>query len=172
MNQTCETLCHRRSVRRFKEDQLLETELQMILQAGMNAPSGMNRQSPIMVVVQDQDTIRKLSAMNAAVMGKDGTDPFYGAPTVVVVLADKEAPTWKEDGSLVMGNLMNAAYSMGVGSCWVHRAGQVFDSPEGQALLREWGIEGNYGGVGHCILGYPDEEKEPLKRKEDYIYRI
>ena len=100
-----------------------------------------------------------------------GSDPFYGAPTVLVVLADRERPTCVEDGSLVMGNLMNAAHALGVGSCWIHRAREVFDSEEGKALLKKWGVEGDYIGVGHCILGYPAGEATPKAkpRKEDYI---
>ena len=111
-------------------------------------------QSPIMVAVQDPETIAKLSKMNAAVMGVT-SDPFYGAPTVIVVLADRSRGTYVEDGSLVMGNLMNAAYSIGVDSCWIHRAKEVFESEEGQALLKEWGIGGDYIGIGHCTLRVP-----------------
>ena len=104
-----------------------------------------------MIVVQDKETIAQLSKMNAKVFGKEDMDPFYGAPTVVVVLADKNMPTCVEDGSLVMGNLMNAAYGLGVGSCWIHRAKEEFESEEGKALLKKWGVEGDYIGVGHCI---------------------
>ena len=108
--------------------------------------------------------------MNAAIMGAD-TDPFYGAPTVIIVLADKNIGTYLYDGSLVMGNLMNAAEAVGVQSCWIHRAKEEFESDEGKALLKQWGIEGDYEGIGHCILGYG--EKVPAKpRKENYIYRV
>ena len=107
-------------------------------------------------------------------MGDEESDPFYGAPTVLVVLAAKDRPTCVEDGSLVMGNLMNAAYAVGVGSCWIHRAREVFDSPEGKALLKKWGIEGDYVGVGHCILGYPADGAAPeaKPRKEDYVVYV
>ncbi len=172
MNETCKNLTTRRSVRKFKPDQLLETELQEVLAAGMNAPSGMNRQPAVMVVVQDPEMIRKLSAMNAAVMGKPDIDPFYGAPTVVVVLSDTSAPTWQEDGTLVLGNLMNAAWSMGIGSCWIHRARQVFESEEGRKLLAQWGLSENYAGIGHCLLGYPDMEPKNLPRKSNYVIRV
>lgn len=140
--------------------------------AGTYAATGMGMQSPIIVVVQDPAVIAKLSKMNAAVMGVS-SDPFYGAPTVIVVLADRERGTCVEDGSLVIGNLMNAAYSVGVDSCWIHRAREVFDSEEGKELLKEWGIDGDYIGVGHCILGYRDCELPQAKpRKENYVYRV
>ena len=124
-----------------------------------------------MVVVQDPETIRQLFRMNAAVMGGSG-DPFYGAPTVIVVLADKNRGTCVEDGSLVMGNLMNAAASLGVASCWIHRAREVFDTPEGKELLKKWGLSDSYIGVGNCILGYAkDPLPQPKPRKENYIIR-
>ena len=172
MNDTIKTLTSRRSMRQFKKEQLLDSELQEVLQAGMNAPTGGNRQSALMVVVQDEEMVAKLSAMNAEVLGKTGIDPFYGAPTVVVVLADTRIPTWKEDGSLVLGNLMNAAYSVGIGSCWIHRAYQVFETEEGKKLLSKWGIPEEYAGVGHCILGYPDGDERPISHREDYIRRV
>lgn len=171
MNETMKTLTTRRSVRAYLPDQVKEEELEQILAAGTYAPTGMGAQSPVMVVVQDPETIRKLSKMNAAVMGGNG-DPFYGAPTVIVVLADKNRGTCVEDGSLVMGNLMNAAASLGVASCWIHRAREVFDSPEGRELLKTWGLSENYIGVGNCILGYArDPLPDPKPRKENYIIR-
>ena len=125
----------------------------------------------ILVAVQDPATIARLSQLNAAVMGTK-TDPFYGAPTVVVVLADQSRATWLEDGSLAMGNLMLAAHALGLGSCWVHRAREVYAGAEGQELLRQWGIQGNYVGVAHCLLGYPDGPlPEPKPRREHRIYR-
>ena len=125
MNETLKTLMERRSVRSYKEEQVPEDILQQILEAGEYAPSGMGMQSAVMVVVRDKDTINQISRMNAAVMGNDG-DPFYGAPTVVIVFGDSTRGTYVEDGSLVMGNLMNAAASLGVDSCWIHRAKEVF----------------------------------------------
>lgn len=172
MNEVLKCLKERRSVRKYKAEQIKDSELELILEAGTYAATGMGMQSPIMVVVQDPEMIVKLSKMNAAVMGVN-SDPFYGAPTVVIVLADAERGTCVEDGSLVMGNLMNAAYSVGVDSCWIHRAREVFATEEGKALLKEWGIEGNYIGVGHCLLGYRDCELPQAKpRKENYIYRV
>lgn len=165
-----DALKNRRSVRKYKTEQIKEEELKAVLEAGIYAPTGMGAQSPKIVVVQDMELIKKLSKMNAAVMGNAGIDPFYGAPTVLVVLADSSRPTYVEDGSLVLGNLMNAAYAVGLGSCWIHRAKQVFASEEGKALLKEWGIPEGYEGVGHCILGYAaDELPAPKARKEDYI---
>lgn len=172
MNEVLKCLKERRSVRKYRKEQISEEQLARILEAGTYAATGMGMQSPIIVAVQDPAVIAKLSKMNAAVMGVS-SDPFYGAPTVIVVLADRERGTCVEDGSLVIGNLMNAAYSVGVDSCWIHRAREVFDSEEGKALLKEWGIEGDYIGVGHCILGYRDCELPQEKpRKENYVYRV
>ena len=172
MNEVLKCLKERRSIRKYKKEQIKDEELNLILEAGTYAATGMGMQSPIMVAVQDAETIAQLSKMNAAVMGVD-SDPFYGAPTVVIVLADRSRGTCVEDGSLVMGNLMNAAYSIGVDSCWIHRAKEVFDTEEGKALLKKWGIEGDYVGVGNCILGYRDcEFPQPKARKENYIYRV
>ena len=138
------------------------------MKAGEYAPTGMGRQSPIILVLQNKEKIEKLSKLNAKIMGTD-KDPFYGAPTVLIVLADKNIGTYKEDGSLVLGNLMNAAYSLGLGSCWIHRAKEEFETEEGKELLKEWNIPKNYVGIGHCILGYPEEKSEAKPRKEDYI---
>lgn len=167
---TITVLKSRRSCRNFDGRPITEEELNIILEAGTYAPTGMGRQSPIMVAVQDKETVAKLSKMNAAIMGTD-TDPFYGAATVIVVLADKTMPTYIYDGTLVMGNLMNAAETIGVQSCWIHRAKEEFESEEGKALLKKWGIDGDYEGIGHCVLGYG--EKVPAKpRKDKYIYRV
>jgi nitroreductase len=173
MNETLRTLEERRSVRAYRPDQITEDQLTAILRAATYAPTGMNRQSPIMVVVQDAEARETLRRMNAAVMGRPDSDPFYGAPTVIVVLADRRVSTCVEDGSLVMGNLMNAAHAVGVDSCWIHRARQEFESEEGKALLRRLGIEGDYIGVGHLILGYRDGElPSPKPRKQNYVYRL
>ncbi|MBR6644695.1 MAG: nitroreductase [Clostridia bacterium] len=171
-NEVIKTLIERRSVRRYMKKQVEEEKLQLILKAGTYAPSGMGSQSPIMVVVQDPETISLLSRLNAVAMGSSG-DPFYGAPTVVIVLADKNMWTCVEDGSLVMGNLMNAAFSLGVDSCWIHRAKEVFETKEGKELLKKWGIGENYIGVGNCILGYRDGALPSARmRKNNYIYRV
>ena len=173
MNEVLKAIRERRSVRAYRPEQIKDEELNAILEAGTYAPTGMGKQSPKIVVVQDKETRNYLSKLNAKYLGSD-SDPFYGAPTVLVVLASKERPTCVEDGSLVMGNLMNAAYAVGVGSCWIHRAREVFDSEEGKALLKKWGIEGDYIGVGHCILGYPADGAVPQAkpRKDDYIVYV
>lgn len=171
MNETLKTLMGRRSVRSYKPDQVPEDVLEQILKAGEYAPSGMGRQSAVMVVVQDPEIKKTLSRINASIMGNDG-DPFYGAPTVIVVLADSERGTFVEDGSLVMGNLMNAAFSLGVDSCWIHRARETFETEEGKALLRKWGLSENYKGIGNCILGYSDQPLPQAKpRKDGFVIR-
>ena len=173
MAETLITLKTRRSCRSYKPELIEEEKLNAIIEAGTYAATGMNRQVPIIVCVQDKETIEQLRRMNAEIMGNPDSDPFYGAPTVLIVLCTTERPTYVEDGSLVLGNLMNAAYAVGVDSCWIHRAKQEFESEEGKALLKKWGIEGDYVGIGHLILGYRDcELPAPAPRKENYIYRV
>lgn len=171
MNKALEAIYNRRSIRKYKPEQISKEELEAVLKAGVCAPTGMNRQSPIIVVVQDREEIAYLSKLNAAVNNWE-SDPLYGAPTVLIVLAEASSPYAVQDGSLVMGNLMNAASALGLGSCWINRAREVFDSPDGKALLKKWGIEGEYTGIGNCILGYPDEEREMKPRKENYVYYV
>ena len=167
-----DTMVTRRSVRSYTNDPIPDDVLSHVIEAGVYAPTGMNRQSPIIVAVTNRELRDKLSAMNARIMGVD-SDPFYGAPVVLVVLADRSVPTYLYDGSLVMGNLMNAAPEQGLGSCWIHRAKEEFDSPEGKQILADLGIEGDYEGIGHCILGYTDGlEPEPKPRKENYVYYV
>ena len=166
-----EDLLTRRSVRKYTDRQVEDEKLDKVITAGLYAPTGMNNQAPILVAVRDKETRDRLSRMNAAAMGASG-DPFYGAPCVIVVLSDPERMTWVEDGSLVLGNLMNAAHSLGLGSCWIHRAKECFDTPEGKALLRAWGVPENYRGVGNCILGYAAEEPEAKPRKSGRIIKI
>ena len=169
MNEVIECLCERKSCKKFKSEQIKKEDLDLILKAGTYAPCGKGLQSPIILVIQDKQKIEKLSKLNASILGAK-VDPFYNAPTVLVVLADKNIGTYIEDGSLVMGNLMNAAYSLGIGSCWIHRAKEEFETEEGKKLLKEWGVSENYVGIGHCVLGYADGNLHPnIKRKEDYI---
>lgn len=164
-------LKNRRSIRKFQPRQVTDQDLDAVLEAGLYAPSGMNTQTTVLVAVRDPQVRNQLSRMNAKVLGSSA-DPFYGAPCVVVVLADPERYTWLEDGSLVMGNLMNAAYAQGLGSCWIHRAQPMFDSPEGKDLLRQWGLSENLKGVGNCILGYPDETPEAKPRLPGRILKV
>ena len=171
MNQVLEALKNRRSIRKYKTEQIKDEELNAVLEAGTYAPTGMGTQSPLMVVVQDKGTIAYMSKLNAQVMGSNG-DPFYGAPTVLVVLAEADNINAVKDGSLVLGNLMNAASALGIGSCWVNRAQEVFASEEGKALLEKWGVQGDYIGVGNCILGYPAETPAAKPIKENRLYYV
>ena len=172
-NTILKALEDRRSVKQYQSRPLEEDKLDAILRAGTFAPTGRNLQSPVMVVVRDAETRETLRHMNAELLGNPDCDPFYGAPVIVVVLAEKNVSTDVEEGSLVRGNLLHAAHALGVDSCWVHRARQEFESDEGKALLKKWGIEGDLAGIGHCILGYRDCEY-PAKRprKENYIYKV
>ena len=172
MNESIKNMIERRSIRAYKPDMVKKEDIEEIVKAGTYAATGMNRQSPVIIAVTDQETRDKLSAMNAAIMGTD-TDPFYGAPVVLFVLADKRRPTFLYDGSLVMGNMMNAAHSLGLGSCWIHRAKEEFESKEGKELLKKWGVEGDYEGIGHCVIGYVEGDYPETKpRKEDYVYYV
>ena len=167
-----QNLLTRRSVRKYKPDMVPQEKLEKILEAGTYAATGMGHQSPIILAVTDKTMRDKLSKMNAAIMGVD-SDPFYGAPVVLVVLADKNVPTYIYDGSLVMGNLMNAAHAEGIASCWIHRAKEEFNSEEGKKILQDLGITGDYEGIGHCILGYADGDEPAAKpRKENYVYSV
>ena len=172
MAETLTTLKTRRSCRAYKPELIEEEKLNAILEAGTYAATGMGKQSPIILAVTNKELRDKLSRMNAAVLGAD-MDPFYGAPEVLVVLGNKAVPTYVYDGSLVMGNMMNAAADLGVASCWVHRAKEEFESEEGKAILKELGIEGDYEGIGHLILGYAAKPAAaPAPRKADYIYKV
>ena len=172
MAETLATLKTRRSCRAYRPEHVEEEKLQAILEAGTYAATGMGRQSPIILVIRDQEIRRQLTKLNAAAMGMD-MDPFYGAPELIVVLANKDIPTYVYDGSLVMGNMMNAAADLGVASCWIHRAKEEFESEEGKAVLKKLGIEGNYEGIGNLILGYAAAPAvEPAPRKANYVYNV
>ena len=172
MNEVLKVLKERRSIRRYQSKQISDAELDAILEAGTFAPSGLGKQSAVMVVIQDRETIAALSAINAEIQGNPKADPFYGAPTVVAVLADTTSYNWLKDGSLVMGNLMNAAASLGVGSCWINRCGETFEREDGKAYLEKWGLGESFKGVGYCILGYPEGETPKARpRKDHYIIR-
>ena len=165
-----QNLLTRRSIRKYKPDMLPREIIDRIIEAGTYAPTGKNQQSPTIIAVTNKELRDRMSELNAAVLGLD-SDPFYGAPVVLMVLADRNNPNHVYDGSLVMGNLMLAAHALGVGSCWINRARQVFDSDEGKAILAQLGIEGDYEGVGNCVLGYADGPAPEAKpRKENYVY--
>lgn len=162
----------RRSIRKFKSDMIPKDIIEKIIEAGTYAATGMNRQSPVIIAVTNKELRDRLSAQNAKIMGSD-MDPFYNAPVVLIILANKAMPTYIYDGSLVMGNLMNAAHAYGISSCWIHRAKEEFETEEGKELLRSLGIEGDYEGIGHCVLGYADYEQPVASpRKANYTYWV
>ena len=172
MSDVLETIKSRRSIRKYKSDMVPQDKLEKIIEAGTYAATGMGKQSPIIVAVTNKELRDKLSAMNAKIMGVN-SDPFYGAPVVLIVLADKSRPTYLYDGSLVMGNLMLEAEEQGIGSCWIHRAKEEFESEEGKEILKSLGIEGDYEGIGHCVLGYADgPAPKAAPRKDSYVYYV
>ena len=172
MESTINDILTRRSVKKYKSAPVPQEIIDKIINAGLYAANGMGAQSPIIIQVTNKEMRDKLSKMNADVMGAN-TDPFYGAPAVLVVLADKDRPTAVYDGSLVMGNLMLAAHALGIGSCWIHRAKEEFESEDGKEILKSLGIEGEYVGIGHCILGYADGEPKPAaERKPGRVFKI
>ena len=172
MADTLTTLKTRRSCRAYKPEHVEDEKLNAIMEAGTYAATGMGKQSPIILVVKDQEIRNKLAKINAAAMGME-IDPFYGAPELLVVLANKDIPTYIYDGSLVMGNMMNEAADLGVASCWVHRAKEEFESEEGKEILKKLGIEGNYEGIGNLILGYAAKPAgQAAPRKADYVYTL
>lgn len=171
MNETLFNLTERRSVKSFRPDPVSDEALDQILAAGLNAPTGKNVQHVIMVAVREKETRDQLSRMNAGILGSDA-DPFYGAPCVVVVLADPERNTWVEDGALVMGNMLNAAYALGIGGCWIHRAREMFACDEGKALLRKWGLPEHLEGIGNCILGFAQGETMVKPRMPGRIIKV
>ncbi len=172
-NPVLHALCARRSIRQYDSSRSVETEkIQAILTAGQYAPTGRNRMATKFVVVQEKSLRDKLSKWNAEIMGAE-IDPFYGAPVVILVLADSSVHTWVEDGSLAIGAMLDAAYAEGLGSCWIHRAREIFDSPEGKKLLQEWNIPADYRGIGFCAVGYAKGEyPKAASRKEDQILWI
>ena len=176
MNQTIEDLKSRRSIRKFKDEQITDEELNTILEAGTYAPTGAGRQSPKIVVIQNPETIKEFSDWNRSFFPTevpDDMDPFYGGKTLLIVLANSEMPTYIEDGASVLTVLVNAAHAIGVGSCWIHRARDEFASEKGKELLKEWGIPESYEGIGHVVLGYADmPNPKPIPRKEDYIHFV
>ncbi|MBR5091236.1 MAG: nitroreductase [Ruminiclostridium sp.] len=162
----------RRSIRKYKSDMIPKDIIGKIIEAGTYAPTGMNRQSPVIIAVTNKELRDRLSALNARIMGVD-TDPFYNAPIVLIVLANKEFPTYLYDGSLVMGNLMLAAHSLGLGSIRIHRAREEFEMPEYKKLLGDLGVEGNWEGIGHCAIGYIDgEAPAAAKRKDGRVFWV
>ena len=172
MKDAMEVLLTRRSIRNFNDKSIPEDVLNKILEAGTYAPTAIGMQKPIIIAITDKKVRDEVSRENARIMGREGTDPFYGAP-VILLVAVENYPNAVYDGSCVMDNLLNAAWAMGVGSCWIHRAKEELESDFGKKLLKSLGIVGDYIGVGHAALGYFDGEPPlPKPRKENYIYRI
>ena len=172
MNEVLKQMNSRRSVRHYKSDMVPDEMIEAVVAAGTEAASGMNRQTPVIVAVTNKEIRDRLSAVNAEIAGRDTGDPFYGAPVVLAVVARKEG-TYIYDGSLTMGNLLLAAHSLGLGACWIHRAKQTFERPEWIEWLKSLGLEGEYEGIGFCILGYPDgEEPKDLPRNPGRVIRV
>ncbi len=172
MNETLQIIKTRRSVKKYKDTPVEKELIDEIIQAGLCAPSGLNTQKTVILAVTNKEIRDKLSFLNA---GKDPfkrSDPFYGAPCVLVVLAEKSVPFYVYDGSLVMENMLLAAHSLGLGACWIHRAKETFEMPEGKEILRSIGLEGDYEGIGNCIVGYPDVTPDSKARKENRVYYI
>lgn len=172
-NDVLRAIQERRSIRKFLPDKLENDEMESILQAGAWAASGKGLQTAVMVVVDNPEDVETLRKANAEIWGRPDVDPFYGAPNIVVVLGDGDEPNWLQDGSLVMGNLMLAAYSVGAGSCWINRAMEYFDRPDGKAMLEKWNLPAKYRGVAICALGYPMGDLPKAKaRKQNYIIHV
>lgn len=168
MNEVIKAMKERRSIRKFKAEMPSKADLEQIVEAGLYAANGRGRQAVITIAATDKELRDKLSAVNNEIMGgPEGNDPFYGAPAILIVLANKEVPTAPYDGSLVMGNLMLAAHSLGLGSIWIHRAKEEFEMPEYQKLLKDLGIEGEWEGIGHCAVGYIDGENPAAAPRND-----
>lgn len=174
MNEVIRAMEERRSIRRFKPDMPERKDIDQILEAGLYAASGMGRQPVITLAITNKEQRDKLSETNRKIGGwQEGFDPFYGAPVILVVIADKNHPTHVYDGSLVMGNLMLAAHSLGLGSIWIHRAKEEFELPEYKEMLKGLGIEGDWEGIGHCAVGYIDgNAPAPAKRKDGRVFFI
>jgi len=175
MNQTIKDLKERRSCRSFKPDMLPKELIEQVIEAGLYAPSARGLQSTRIVAITDKKIRDKLMVDNRAIMGieDDVYDPFYGAPVILVVLGEKDFPHSIYDGSLVMGNMLNAAHALGLGSIWIHRAKEEFETDYYKNLLKEHGLEGEYIGIGHCCIGYINGSlKEPAPRKEDHVFYI
>ncbi len=171
---TIEAMLSRRSVKGYKKDGVPKALIEKIVEAGTFAPTGRNMQCPIILAVTNEELRNRLSRINAEIMGMPaGSDPFYGAPVVLVVLAKKDCRTRVYDGSLVMGNMLLAAHELGLGACWIHRARETFELPEGKAILESLGITEEYEGIGNCIVGYPEKPLSAAKpRKENWVYYI
>ena len=173
MNEVLKAIKDRKSVKKYKDTPVPKELIEQIVEAGLYAPSGLNKQAPIVIAVTDKETRDLLSRLNAGSDPFFRSDPFYGAPCVLVVLADKNAAhTYLYDGSLTMGNMLLAAHSLGLGACWIHRAKETFETPEGKAILQKLGLSGDYEGIGNCVIGYPDMTPAEKPRRENRVFYI
>ena len=158
----------RRSCRSYKPEQITDDQLNLMLEAGTYAPTSRGLQSPFIVAVQNKELLNRLAKMNAEVMGVT-TNPYYDAPTYILVFVPEDAPNGVQDASLVLENMMLAAHAQGLGSCWIHREREMFATEEGKELMAQWGLPEGLVGIGALSLGYPDGEPFPAKpRKEGY----
>lgn len=174
MSEVLDKMKERRSIRKFKADMVPQEIIDQILEAGLYAASGKGEQAAIVIQVTNKELRDEIAEMNRKIGGwSEGFDPFYGAPVILIVLGRMDWPTHVYDGSLVMGNLMLAAHDLGIGSCWIHRAKEEFESQWGIDLLKSLGVEGEYEGIGHCALGYADAEApKAANRKENRVFYI
>lgn len=174
MNEVLKALKERRSIRHFKKQIPSKEEIDQITEAGLYAPNGKGMQAVISIVITNPELIERFKVVNTQIGGyPEGTDPFYGAPVIIVVLSRKDNPNKQYDGALVMGNMMLAAHALGLGSIWINRARQEFEMDEFKQILKDLEIEGEWEGVGHCAIGYIDGEvPKAAPRKENRIYHI
>lgn len=173
MNEIIKNIKTRKSIKKYKSTPVPQELIDTITEAGTYAPSGLNKQSPIILEITNKEIRDKISKINAKIANmSEEIDPFYNAPVILIILANKDIPTYIYDGSLVMQNMMLAAHSLGLGSCWIHRAKETFETKEGKQILKDLGITGNYEGIGNCIIGYSDNTPINHPRKENYIYKI
>lgn len=174
MNEVLKAIKERRSIRKFKPDMPKREDIDAIIEAGLYAANGRAKQSPIIIAITNKDLRDKISRDNCEIGGWDkGFDPFYGAPVILVVLARTKRLTYIYDGSLVIGNMMLAAHSLGLGSIWIHRAKQEFERDDYKKLLADLGVEGSYEGIGHCAIGYIDGEiPAPAPRNPGRVFYV
>lgn len=173
MEDILDIIVSRRSVKKYKSQMVEKSLIDKVVKAGTYAPSGKNKQAPIILAITNKKIRDELSSLCASLRGLDNVDPFYGAPVLLVVLADKSIHTHVYDGSVLMENMMLEAHSLGLGSCWIHHAKEMFDTEYGKNLLKSLNIEGEYEGIGTCILGYSDIQiVNEIPRKENYVYYV
>lgn len=170
-NEVLKAIRERRSIRRFLEKQISDDELKSVLDAGTWAATGHGTQDPWIVAVQNPQLMQRLSAVNAEIMGIT-SNPYYDAPTIVLVFASADNYNRERDASLVLGNMMLAAHSIGLASCWINRVDEMFKRDELKALLKEWGLPDGLVGVGSLALGYAASQPRTVKERKTDYYRV